>query len=446
MAADPGSVPARGDDKPTPPPSPPSRRNHVGSVSLVVAAAGATASHVGLTSGPFAGATWLRIAAAGFEAALVGGLADWFAVTAIFRHPLGLPIPHTALIRERRDKIIESIVSMVEHDWLSPEVIGARLARIAPSGLVIDWLADPGHLERIGAPLRDLLRALADMLVEDEVVEFGDRTIQSQLRELPIDRAAGRWLEQLATNESAGAAFESLATSLANLAERPQTARQLTWWLERSAQKLREQGQRLVPLVLRRKLVQRKIVEATCAYASSELRSAAREPSHPLREVVLGAIRRFAGRLAAGDAEALAQVEGFRAAVLESLEAAPLVRDVLRRLRGQLRDDLEDPQSSLSQLVDRKLRDGIVKVLETPEQRAAFDDWVRSTADDLLRRHHHQIGLTVRENLEALETDVLVERIEDRVGADLQFIRLNGAVVGGLIGVLLALAHLLAGR
>ena len=80
-----------------------------------------------------------------------------------------------------------------------------------------------------------------------------------------------------------------------------------------------------------------------------------------------------------------------------------------------------------------------MRVLADPARRETFDHWVRSTAIDLLEKNHHQIGLTVRENLEALETDRLVQQIEDRVGADLQFVRLNGAVVGGLIGLLLAL-------
>jgi uncharacterized membrane-anchored protein YjiN (DUF445 family) len=86
----------------------------------------------------------------------------------------------------------------------------------------------------------------------------------------------------------------------------------------------------------------------------------------------------------------------------------------------------------------------IAELLDDPERRATFDRWVRTTAEDLLRRHHHQIGLTVRESLEALETGALVAQIEARVGADLQFIRLNGAVVGGLVGVAIAVAHWVA--
>src|SRR5262245_62513014 len=122
------------------------RRNHIGTISLILAVAGAAATRVGLATAPFAGAPWLRVVAAGFDAAVVGGLADWFAVTALFRHPLGLPIPHTAIILHRRARIIDGIVTMVERDWLSPEVIGSRLARIAPATLLLDWLRDPAHV------------------------------------------------------------------------------------------------------------------------------------------------------------------------------------------------------------------------------------------------------------------------------------------------------------
>jgi uncharacterized membrane-anchored protein YjiN (DUF445 family) len=419
--------------------------NHVGAVSLLAALGGAAAAHVGLRVGPFVGAEWLRIVTAGFEAAVVGGLADWFAVTALFRHPLGLPIPHTAIIPTRRAKIIEGIVTMVEEDWLSPEAIGTRLARLAPSELLLDWLHDPVHVERLGGPVRDLLRGLARMLTEDEVAGFVERAIQRRLRDLPVDTTTGEWLARAVASESAAVAFASLATSLANLVGRPRTATELHWWLDQTARTLRAGGKRLVPFMLRRKVVQRSIVTAACETAATELRNAASNPEHQLRRLILGSLAGFADKLAAGDPVALGQAEELRTAVLESLEAGPLVRDTLARLRTQLEDELGDPASSISQLVDRELQGGIARLLESSEHRAAFDRWVRGTADDLLRRHHHEIGLTVRENLEALDTGALVDRIEARVGADLQFIRLNGAVVGGLVGLAIAIARWCAG-
>lgn len=417
------------------------RRNHVGTVSLLGAVAGAVACRMALMRGPLAGAPWLDVMAAGCEAGVVGGLADWFAVTALFRHPLGLPIPHTAIIPARRAKLVDSIVTMVEDEWLSPDVIGARLARFAPSDLLIDWIRDPAHTERLTAPMRDLLRAVAGMLTEPEVVAFLDRALQRQLRALPIDAAAGRWLGRVARSESAAAAFRSAAQSLVRLAGRPDTAARLQVWLDRSARQLRQDGKRLVPLILRRKLVQRKLVEAACDYAAAECTQAAADPAHPLRDLVFGALQRFADRLAAGDPGAIGQVEHLRTALLESLEATPVLREMLTQLHRQLEDDLQRPDSDVSHLVDRRLRAGVLALLEDPTRRGAFDRWVRTTADDVLRRHHHQIGLTVREHLEALDTGTLVAQIEDRVGADLQFIRLNGALVGGLIGVLLALLH-----
>lgn len=423
----------------------PPRRNHVGTVSLLCAIAGTATCGVALTTGPFADAVWLRILAAGFEAGTVGALADWFAVTALFRHPLGLPIPHTAIIPTRRAKLIESIVAIVENDWLSPEVIGARLARFAPSELVVDWLRTAEHVDRLSAPVRDLARELARTLTEPEVAEFADRAIQRQVRELPLDASAGHWVTRVLETGGADAAFETLARSLARLVSLATTWDRLDQALIDLAGRRRMQGRTVEAFLLRRKAVRTRLVRGACQAAGDQLEAAARERSHPLRRAIRGAVARWAERLANGDREALDLAERLRSALLSSLEAGPLVRDTLVRLRRELEEQLDSPASALSQLIDRRLQTGIVQWLDDPERRATFDRWIRATADDLLRRHHHQIGLTVRENLEALDTGTLVAMIEARVGNDLQFIRLNGAVVGGLVGLMLATIHWLFG-
>ncbi|MCC6764721.1 MAG: DUF445 domain-containing protein [Deltaproteobacteria bacterium] len=424
---------------------PPARRSYVGAVSLCVAVIGALASRIALAHDAAETLPWLPILAAGFDAAMVGGIADWFAVTALFRHPLGIPIPHTALIVERRDKLVDGIVATVQDEWLSPEVIGAKLAAFAPSAVVRDWLRDPEHVGRLGGPVRDVLRGAARLLTEPEVTAFAERTIRRELGGLPVE-AVGRFLAIADASASARAAFTSAALSIANLADRPRTAEDLRFWLDRSAATLRAGGKRLVPMLLRRRLVQRKLVEAICSYASAELRAAAADDAHPLRRTVFGAIRGFGERIVAGDERALAQADALRRALVESLDADPLVRSALAELRRQLEEDLTNDASALSDLVDRRLRTTIVDWLDDPERRAWFDGWVRTMSQDLLRRHHHQIGRTVRDYLDKLKDAELVERIEARVGADLQYIRLNGAVIGGLVGVLLAVLHALFGH
>lgn len=419
----------------------PASRNHVGTISLAVATLGAVAARLVQRHGVGIDAFWMDLITAGFDAAMVGGLADWFAVTALFRHPLGLPIPHTAIIAKRRAKIIDSIASMVQDEWLSPAVLGARLQKVAPGELLLDWLEAPEHVERLGAPVRDLLRAVARLLNDPALSGFVERTLQRELRAVPLDASAGGWLLRFSDSDASRAAFESAARSIANLAQQPQTAEALQTWLDRAADQLHADGKRLIPLVLRRKVVQRKLVEAACDYAAVEFAAAAADPQHQLRSTVFGAVRRFGERLAHGDARAIAQLEQVRAAVVDSLETRPLIGDLLGRLQQQVETELTQDGSRLSAFVDEQLRRGILDWLRQPANRDSFDDWVRSTATDLLQRNHHQIGLTVRENLEALETDALVAQIEARVGSDLQFIRLNGALVGGLIGILLALLH-----
>ena len=423
----------------------PVRRSYVGVVSLWVAVAGAVACRIALVYGAAETLPWLPIVAAGFEAAMVGGIADWFAVTALFRHPLGIPIPHTALIVERRDKLVDGIVDTVQDEWLSPEVIGAKLAAFAPSAVVVDWLRDPEHVGRIGGPLRDLLRGAARLLTEPEVAAFAERTIRRELDALPID-AVGRWLANAERSQSAHAAFTSAAVSVANVADRPRTAEELRFWLNRSAETLRAGGKRLVPMLLRRRLVQRKLVEALCSYASAELHAAAADDEHPLRRAVFGAIGGFGERIVAGDPRALEHAEAFRRTVIEALDADPLVRNSLAQLRRQLEHDLGTETSALSDLLNRRVRATILEWLDDPERRTWFDEWVRTMSQELLRRHHHQIGRTVRDYLDNLKDAELVERIEARVGADLQYIRLNGAVIGGLVGIAIAGLHAVFGH
>lgn len=428
---------------PTRTPTPP-RRSYVGGVSLLVAVLGAVGCRVALVVDPGPDPTWLRVVAAGFEAAMVGGIADWFAVTALFRHPLGIPIPHTALVVERRDKLVDGIVDTVQDEWLSPEVIGAKLAMFAPSDILLDWLRDPEHLHRVGAPLRDLLRTNASFLTQPELSDFAERNIRGAVERFPLDRAIA-WLANATASPSAQAAFTSLAVSIANLADRPRTAEDLRFWLERSARTLQAGGKRLVPMLLRRRLVQRKLVEAICSYVSAEMRAAAEDEDHPLRRTAFDALARFAERIDAGDAEALEQAEAFRAAIVESLSSGPFVREILAQLRRQLEEDLGSDASALSEFVSRRLRKTVVDWLDDAAHREQFDRWVRTMSQELLRRHHHQIGRTVRDYLDQLDDAELVERIEARVGADLQYIRLNGAVIGGLVGVVLALLHVLFG-
>src|SRR5436190_23287977 len=130
------------------------RRNHVGTISLVCAIAGMVACRVGLAASD---APWLRLLGAGFEAATVGGLADWFAVTALFRHPLGLPIPHTAIIRERKDQFGATLGAFVQDNFLTAAVVVERIRSGRLVERATDWLAEPANAATIARQGADLV-------------------------------------------------------------------------------------------------------------------------------------------------------------------------------------------------------------------------------------------------------------------------------------------------
>ena len=214
---------------------------------------------------------------------------------------------------------------MIEKEWLSPNVLSARLAHFAPSTFIVEWLRDPAHGERLAAPLRDILRALARVLTEAEVVAFIDRTLQRGLREVPLDAAAGRWLLPVLASPQTAAAFETLALSLAHIAERPDAAATVRTWVERAARALRQGGKRWVPLLLRRPIVQRKSLKrpvhtprSSCATPLLSRTTHCVEPSSTCLE-------RFATGLANGDTTTLGYVEQLRQALLESLDARPII-------------------------------------------------------------------------------------------------------------------------
>ena len=198
----------------------------------------------------------------------MGGLADWFAVTALFRHPLGLPIPHTAIIPARRTKLIESITSIIQEEWLSPAVIHARLARLSPSTFVTDWLRDRAHMPRLARPVRHVVSRLVHLLAEEEVALFLDRTLRELLWERGTSASLGPWLYRIASSESADGVFATVAKWLAGLTASPEVTAGLYWSLERLSHTLHADGQRLLAFFLRRPKVQQKIVEALSQYAT----------------------------------------------------------------------------------------------------------------------------------------------------------------------------------
>lgn len=421
-------------------------RNHIGTLSLLGASAGfavlETLHHQGWAAAP----PW-RILQSGFEAGMVGGFADWFAVSAIFR-----PIPshrfrikHTNLIVENRAKLSAGIVDMVQNRWLSPETLAEHLGRLSASRFILDHLAAPKARAQVLEATRDLLGRLAGSLDAPEIAAFLDRALRDQLAGLELGPVFGQWLQARIEAGDTSALWDFLVMSLANSVERGDFEAPIRQMLEHAMAHYKGQGVwgRLKGAAAERFFAYDQVSQSLSSALGQSLRDIQRDPGHPLRAKLDAQLAGFARKLAQGDPEACAALDHFQARLTAHAELGPLLTRILSRLQATIQVQLRDAGGNLAQLLER-VGDTLLRELQSePAVQAKLDHWVRRTILDLATRNHHLIGEMVESALAKLSDQDLVAQIEAKVGGDLQYIRLNGAVVGSLVGMALATLKLL---
>lgn len=419
------------------------KKNRIGTVSLLSATGGFTAMvllrHLHIL-GPHAGWSILQ---AGFEAGMVGGCADWFAVSALFRPvpTARFSLPHTHVIVSNRAKLSAGIVDMVQNRWLSPATLAEYLGRVSASRFILDYLATPGARGKVVEAARNLLGHLAGSLDAPEIAGFLDRALRDQLAGLELGPIFGQWLEARIEAEDTRALWDFLAVSLADSVEKGDFRAPIKRMLEQAVEHYKGQG-----LWARIKGVTGElffdydvVAESLSSAFGKSLRAIQADPHHPLRTRLDEQLSGFAGKLAGGDPEACATLEQFQLRLIENAELGPLLSRILTRLQGTLREQLDDPEANLSRLLDRLVESLLEELRDEPGTQARLDAWVRHTIQDLALRNHGVIGEMVAGSLAKLSDADLVAQIEEKVGADLQYIRLNGAVVGSCVGMILAM-------
>lgn len=418
------------------------KKNYLGMLSLL----GATSGFAGMELlrhlhilGP--GANW-SILQSGFEAGMVGGCADWFAVSALFR-PLPSPrfsLPHTNIIVRSRAKLSAGIVDMVQNRWLSPETLAEHLGHLSASQFILEHLSMPGTRAQVVEAARDLLGRFAGSLDSPEIAGFLDRALRDQLEGLDLGPTFGHWMEARIETGDTHTLWNFLAASLANSVEQGDFKAPIKRMLENAMAHYKERSlwEQFKGTAGEFFFDYDQVSESLGNAFGKSLRAIQGDPHHPLRAKLDEQLSAFARKLARGDQEACATLEQFQLRMVEHAELGPFLARILSRLQDTLQTQLADPDAHLSRLLDRALENLLDELRSEPDTQARLDGWVRHTILDLASRHHHVIGEMVASSLVKLTDDDLVAQIEEKVGADLQYIRLNGAVVGALVGVILA--------
>ena len=362
------------------------------------------------------------------EAAMVGAIADWFAVVALFRHPLGLPIPHTAIIPSNKDRIGAKLAGFICDNFLSTAQVLGKLRQFDAAGRIADWLARPASGEKLGewgvAAARYGLSAFDDERVRD----FMGRAAASGLGKIDLSRLMGQALDALTAGGRHQALLDDVLQQVAGLLEGEEVQAHITDAIAREIKTLRYVGLDQVAA----KLATRKIVAAV-ARTIGEL---AAEPDHPMRRRFDHFVDDFVVRLKL-DPEFQQRGEQIRA----ELVAHPALGDYLHGLWGELlawlHDDLGRNDSTIRRRI-ASMAGALGARLQGDEAiRRWINEQIEAAAPLAIERYREDIRRYIEERVGEWNAQEMTVELERHIGRDLQFIRINGTLVGGLVGLLI---------
>jgi len=357
------------------------------------------------------------------EAAMVGGLADWFAVTALFRRPLGLPIPHTAIIPENKDRIADTMAAFLRHNFLTPAVVTRRLRGMNPAASIGGFLAEPG----IGGQSR--IRAGAAELFAQVLESLDPERLGGQLRT--------GLKNQLARLDLAPLLGQMLSAAIADGRHLPLLDGILRWagaTLEANEELVRAMIHQRANALLRLTGLDERLANAVLDGLYKLLAECIVDPVHPVRRKVEEGLVKFAGDLG-HDPALRARVERMKRELLDNPALAVWWDGVWERIRRALIDLARNPDTALSGQFGEALSELGTALRDDPALQVQINRFVRRTAVGVATRYGGQIVTLVSDTVKRWDARTVTSRIEGAVGRDLQFIRINGTLVGGLVGV-----------
>jgi uncharacterized membrane-anchored protein YjiN (DUF445 family) len=385
----------------------------------------AVLAHVRPDLAPF----WVRLVRATAEAAMVGGLADWFAVTALFRHPLGIPIPHTAIVAQRKDRIGRSLGNFVGNNFLAREVIARQLAGMKLGERGARWLSEPEHQTRVARAIAGAVARATESVPDAELKESVHNTLVEQLRKAQVAPLLGDLLTMATTDDRHQEMLDRLVKLVSRVVSdnkeliRTRIAEESPWW---------------VPNVVDDKLYQ-KIV----AGIERTLEDVAANDEHPLRDQFDHALRDFTDKLQHSP-ETIARAESMK----ERLLAHPAVEELSGALLGAARQSLSKyvgPDAPSPEPLERALGALAERALANEQLLLDIDVALERLVLGVVDQYRPEVAEVIARTVEGWDATDASRKIEVQIGRDLQFIRINGTLVGGLVGLVLYLITVLVG-
>lgn len=357
---------------------------------------------------------------AGAEASMVGAIADWFAVTALFRHPLGLPIPHTALIPRRKDELGKGLQEFVGENFLQEQIIRERVAAATISLRVGEWLADPNNTRRVVDEGSEVATIGLAQIKDEHVRDLVTDAIVPRFREEPIAPLLGGLLGE--------AVRDQVHHGLVDLA-----INELYQWLQQNpdvfTEVLAERAPWWAPPRLNEAVTGRAYIEAM-----NWLEDIRDNPNHHAREALDSMLSQLAHDLQF-DRVTQQRAELFKERVLDHPAVLETVVSLWNSLRKALLASLHDQQGAVRMRMESELKAFAARLVTDEKLRGQLDGMVADVTVFAVERYGAELTTVISHTIDRWDGKEAANRIELHVGRDLQFIRINGTIVGGIVGV-----------
>ncbi|MFH9067925.1 DUF445 domain-containing protein [Streptomyces alboflavus] len=365
---------------------------------------------------------WAGYVAAAAEAGMVGALADWFAVTALFRHPLGIPIPHTAIIPKKKDQLGASLGDFVGENFLSRTVVRQRLRAVGIGSRLGTWLAEPEHADRVTAELATALRGALTVLRDSDVQAVVGEAITRRADAQEIAPGIGKMLEKVVTDGGHKRVVDLVCVRAHD-------------WLVAHADSVMDAVEGGAPGWTPR-FVDKKVGERVYKELLRFVTEMRDMPGHPAR----GALDRFLTDFAAdlqSDTDTRARVENLKREVLARDEVQDLIASAWSAVRQMVVAAAEDERSELRLRVRAALLSLGQRMATDTRLQEKVDGWVEGAAVYVVTTYRDEITSLITDTVASWDAEHTSKKIEAHIGRDLQFIRINGTVVGSLAGLLI---------
>ena len=363
---------------------------------------------------------WVSYINATSEAAMVGAVADWFAVTALFQYPLGLKIPHTAIIPKRKDDIAEQFGGFVQNNFLSESVITEKIRSMGLSRRVARWISEPENAHAVAEQVTAGLAGIVKVVNDDDIQLMIETRVQEKIRTTSFAPMIGELLSFITSGKRQQELFEGgVAMGLYLLEDsdsdiRDKVVDETPWWFPSS--------------------VDTAIYVRIVRSVSKMLYQMQVDIYHPLRVRLMKVVNEFLEDLKHSD-----DIREKEIAIKEDLLTAPAVTDFTSSLWHDIKEVLvqqsENPDAELKKAIEQSVIKFGNSILEDDRLAAKIDGWAEDSARYLINTYGHEIASLISGTIEGWDPKATSERIEEQIGKDLQFIRINGTVVGGLVGL-----------